>query len=86
MFSRFFNADLGSPGSYENLHREAKMVFPTAFLVEGVKFDLSSILSQQLQASHSFAWFVGITKGAQKTRAPTTLAQATPRQLSCCMA
>ena len=32
------------------------VVFPTPFLVEGVKFDLSSILSPNFQTSHSLAW------------------------------
>lgn len=32
------------------------VVFPTAFLVDGAKCDLSSILSPAFQVSHSFAW------------------------------
>ncbi|KAI9093823.1 eukaryotic porin-domain-containing protein [Phlyctochytrium arcticum] len=48
--------NLPSPGSWEGLHREAKMVQPTNFLIEGAKFDLTSILTPHFQVMHSLSW------------------------------
>ncbi|KAI8996090.1 eukaryotic porin-domain-containing protein [Gaertneriomyces semiglobifer] len=48
--------NLPSPGSWEGLHREAKMTQPTNFMIEGAKFDFTSILSQNFQVMHSFSW------------------------------
>ena len=56
---------LGTPGSYDNLHREVKSMFiscsfedmlPQMFLVEGSKFDIAAIMSGNLSLVHSFAW------------------------------
>ncbi|KAJ3139080.1 translocase of outer mitochondrial membrane [Physocladia obscura] len=47
---------LGCTGPFENLHRETKGVFPTLHLIQGAKFDISSIMSQNFQVSHSFSW------------------------------
>ncbi|KAI8826623.1 eukaryotic porin-domain-containing protein [Fimicolochytrium jonesii] len=48
--------NLSSPGNWESLHRELKMVQPTNFLIEGAKFDLTSVLSPNFTVFHSFAW------------------------------
>ncbi|KND00559.1 uncharacterized protein SPPG_04867 [Spizellomyces punctatus DAOM BR117] len=48
--------NLPTPGSWEGLHREAKMVQPTNFLIEGAKFDLTSVLTPHFQVMHSFSW------------------------------
>ncbi|KAI8904509.1 eukaryotic porin-domain-containing protein [Powellomyces hirtus] len=48
--------NLPSPGPWENLHREMKSVQSTNFLVEGAKFDLTSVLSPNFTVMHSFAW------------------------------
>ncbi|KAJ3023517.1 translocase of outer mitochondrial membrane [Thoreauomyces humboldtii] len=48
--------NLPSPGSWEGLHREMKSVQPTNFMVEGAKFDLTSVLSQNFTVMHSFSW------------------------------
>ncbi|KAI8850501.1 eukaryotic porin-domain-containing protein [Chytridium lagenaria] len=47
---------LACPGSYENLHREVKSVFTTQTMIEGARFDISSVLSPNFQVSHSFSW------------------------------
>ncbi|KAI9334278.1 eukaryotic porin-domain-containing protein [Obelidium mucronatum] len=47
---------LSSVGPFENLHRETKGVFPTLHLIQGAKFDVTSILSPNFQCSHSFSW------------------------------
>ncbi|KAJ3072261.1 hypothetical protein HDU98_003957 [Podochytrium sp. JEL0797] len=43
-------------GPFENLHRETKNVFPTLHMIQGAKFDITSIMSQNFQVSHSFSW------------------------------
>ncbi|KAI8910433.1 eukaryotic porin-domain-containing protein [Gorgonomyces haynaldii] len=48
--------NLPNPGSYEQLHREVKMMFPTNHMIEGVKVDLASLLSQSFISSHSISW------------------------------
>ncbi|KAJ3029490.1 UNVERIFIED_CONTAM: translocase of outer mitochondrial membrane [Siphonaria sp. JEL0065] len=47
---------LSATGPFENLHRETKGVFPTLHLIQGAKFDVTSIMSQNFQVSHSFSW------------------------------
>ncbi|KAJ3105233.1 translocase of outer mitochondrial membrane [Phlyctochytrium bullatum] len=47
---------LQCPGSYENLHREVKSVFTTHTMIEGARFDLTSVLSPNFNVSHSFQW------------------------------
>ncbi|KAJ3212658.1 translocase of outer mitochondrial membrane [Dinochytrium kinnereticum] len=47
---------LQCPGSYENLHREVKSIFTTQAMIEGARFDISSIMSPNFQVSHSFSW------------------------------
>eukprot|EP00842_Homolaphlyctis_polyrhiza_P006018 jgi/Hompol1/6417/HPOL_004041-RA len=48
--------NLPSPGQYENLHREVKMVLPTVFLIQGAKFELTSYMNPSFQTTHSLAW------------------------------
>ncbi|KAJ3346596.1 translocase of outer mitochondrial membrane [Entophlyctis luteolus] len=48
--------NLACTGPFENLHRETKGVFTTLHLIQGAKFDITSILSQNFQVSHSFSW------------------------------
>ncbi|KAJ3145086.1 translocase of outer mitochondrial membrane [Geranomyces michiganensis] len=50
------NANLSSPGSWEGLHREVKSVQATNFLVEGAKFDLTSVMSPNFTVMHTFSW------------------------------
>ncbi|KAJ1539367.1 translocase of outer mitochondrial membrane [Cladochytrium tenue] len=47
---------LSCPGNFENLHREIKNTLPTLHMIEGAKFDVTSIMSQNFQVSHSFTW------------------------------
>ncbi|KAJ3409909.1 hypothetical protein CcCBS67573_g01147 [Chytriomyces confervae] len=47
---------LACTGPFENLHRETKGVFPTLHLIQGAKFDVTSMMSQNFQVSHSFSW------------------------------
>ncbi|KAJ3196339.1 hypothetical protein HK101_009255 [Irineochytrium annulatum] len=47
---------LQCPGPYENLHRESKTTLPTMHMVDGAKFDISSVLSPAFQVTHSFTW------------------------------
>lgn len=46
--------ELTSPGSFENLHREARNVSLTNYLFDGGKADLAKGLSSNFQVSHSF--------------------------------
>lgn len=46
--------ELSSPGSFENLHREARNVSLTTLLFDGGKADLAKGLSANFQVSHSF--------------------------------
>lgn len=47
--------ELSSPGSFENLHREARNVSLTPFVFDGAKADLAKGLSANFQVSHSFS-------------------------------
>ncbi|KAJ3257712.1 translocase of outer mitochondrial membrane [Boothiomyces macroporosus] len=49
-------AELQSPGTYEGLHREATGIFPVNYMIDGAKFDLTSIHSQNFQTTHSLEW------------------------------
>ena len=46
---------LAQPGTYENLHKEARAVSLTALAFEGGKADLSKTLSPNFQVAHSFS-------------------------------
>lgn len=46
--------ELSPPGTFENLHREARSVSLTNFLFDGGKADLAKGLSANFQVSHSF--------------------------------
>ncbi|KAI9326663.1 eukaryotic porin-domain-containing protein [Zopfochytrium polystomum] len=48
--------NLSCPGPFENLHREIKNTLPTLHMIEGAKFDITSIMSPNFQVSHSFQW------------------------------
>ncbi|KAI8621116.1 eukaryotic porin-domain-containing protein [Chytriomyces sp. MP71] len=48
--------NLACTGPFENLHRETKGVFPTLHMINGAKFDITSMMSQNFQVSHSFSW------------------------------
>ncbi|KAI8918780.1 eukaryotic porin-domain-containing protein [Entophlyctis helioformis] len=48
--------NLVSPGPYENLHREIRGMLPTYHQIDGAKFELQSILSQNFQTSHTLSW------------------------------
>lgn len=47
---------LPNPGSFENLHRESRGVFPTQHSFDGAKIDLHSQHNQNFQTTHSFSW------------------------------
>lgn len=47
---------LSCPGSFENLHLQAKMMQPTNHLIEGAKFEFTSIVSPNFQVLHSLTW------------------------------
>ncbi|KAJ3417399.1 translocase of outer mitochondrial membrane [Chytridiales sp. JEL 0842] len=47
---------LRSPGAWENLHREIKGTLPTIHMIDGAKFDITSVLSPAFQVTHSFSW------------------------------
>jgi mitochondrial import receptor subunit TOM40 len=50
---------LGQPGTYENLHKEARSVSLTPMAFEGGKADLSKTLSPNFQVAHSFSLGAG---------------------------
>ena len=47
---------LNSPSTFENLHSNSRLVFPTQYIIDGAKFDLNSQHNQNFQTSHSFGW------------------------------
>ena len=48
--------NLKPPGSFENLHRETRGIFPALHMIDGAKFDLNSQHNQNFQTMHSFGW------------------------------
>ena len=57
--------DLAYPGSFENLHKEARNVLNGNYFFEGGKADLAKGLSPNFQVSHSF--FLGGGSGAPQS-------------------
>ncbi|KAI9209842.1 eukaryotic porin/Tom40 [Polychytrium aggregatum] len=51
-----YREKMPAPVSFEALHREIKGVHPTLHLIDGAKFELTSMLSPNFMVSHSFAW------------------------------
>ncbi|CAJ0752113.1 17817_t:CDS:2 [Entrophospora sp. SA101] len=47
--------NLPNPGTFENLHREVKATFLTNHLFDGARVDLTKVLSQNMQVTHSFS-------------------------------
>ncbi|CAG8654068.1 6532_t:CDS:2, partial [Scutellospora calospora] len=47
--------NLPNPGTFEGLHREVKATFLTNQLFDGGRADLTKVLSQNLQVTHSFS-------------------------------
>ncbi|CAG8707708.1 9193_t:CDS:2, partial [Acaulospora colombiana] len=47
--------NLPNPGTFESLHREVKATFITNYLFDGGRADLTKVLSQNLQVTHSFS-------------------------------
>ncbi|CAG8517883.1 12558_t:CDS:2 [Ambispora gerdemannii] len=47
--------NLPNPGTYEGLHREVKNTFLTNHLFDGGRADLTKVLSQNFQVSHTFS-------------------------------
>ncbi|KAK9746149.1 translocase of outer mitochondrial membrane [Basidiobolus ranarum] len=52
-----YKASLGlpNPGSYEALQREVKNTFLTNHVFDGARADLTKVLSQNFQVTHSFS-------------------------------
>lgn len=56
MFSDFTSKlNLGNPGTYENMHREAKEVFTSNYLINGARIDMTKGFSEKFQVNHSFS-------------------------------
>lgn len=47
----FTDVNLSNPGTYEDLHKKTKDIFPIIF--EGFKFTLNKMLSTHFQVNHS---------------------------------